>query len=94
MKVEEIRDAVISVAPLYPVMSVDLIGSFASGSEHDQSDIDLLVCFDDSIATLFDLSGLKFDIQDRLNKKIDVVAGPLRKDSMLTIKNRIRLYDA
>jgi len=94
MKVQEIRDVVISVAPLYPVVSVDLFGSFASGDEHDQSDIDLLVCFDENTASLFDLLGLKFDIQDKLNKRIDVVAGPLKRDSTLTIKNRIRLYDA
>lgn len=94
MEIEMIKDAVAQVAPLYPVISIDLFGSFATGENKADSDIDLLVSFDENVASVFDISGLKLDIQGKLNKKIDIVAGPLKKDSYLTIDKRIRIYEA
>lgn len=93
MKIEMIKDVVAQIAPLYPVISIDLFGSFARGENKADSDIDLLVSFDENIASVFDMSGLKFDIQGKLNKKIDIVAGPLKEDSYLTIDKRIRIYE-
>lgn len=94
MTISEIKNLVNQVAPLYPIISVDLFGSFATGNNSELSDIDLLVCFDENVASLFDLSGFKFDVQEKLSKKIDVVAGPLNKNSHLIINKRIRIYDA
>ena len=94
MEIEKIKDAAKEIAPLYPVKSIDLFGSYASGESTADSDIDLLVFFDEKVATLFDLSGLKFDIQNKLNKNIDVVAGPLHANSILTIKKKVRIYEA
>ena len=54
--------------------------------------MDLLVCFDEKVANLFDMSGLKLDIQDRLNTRVDVVAGPLKDNSYLTIDKKVRIY--
>lgn len=94
MTVEDIKSAVVEVASLYPVISVDLFGSFANGLNVDDSDVDLLVYFDEKVASLFDLSGLRLDIQDKLNTKVDVVAGPLRENSHLIIGNKVRIYEA
>lgn len=94
MKISDIRDAVAQIAPAYPVLSIDLFGSFAEGKGTAGSDVDLLVYFDEKVATLFDLSGLKFDIQEKLNTKVDVVAGPLKENSYLTIDKKVRIYEA
>jgi predicted nucleotidyltransferase len=94
MTITDIKNAVAQVAPAYPVLSIDLFGSFANGESKEDSDVDLLVYFDEKVASLFDMSGLKFDIQEKLNTKVDVVAGPLKKNSYLTIDKKVRIYGA
>ncbi len=94
MTITDIKNAVVQVAHLYPVLSIDLFGSFANGESTQDSDVDLLVYFDEKTASLFDMSGLKLDIQDKLNTKVDVVAGPLKENSYLTIEKKVRIYEA
>ncbi len=94
MNIADIRNIVAQVAPSYPVISIDLFGSYAKGVHSDGSDVDLLVCFDENVASLFDLSGLRLDIQDKLKTKVDIVAGPLKGDSYLFIDEKVRLYEA
>ena len=93
MDITEIKNTVAQVAKSYPVLSIDLFGSYAEGSNSEDSDVDLLVCFDEKIASLFDLSDLKYDIQERLNAKVDIVAGPLKKDSYIIIDQKVRIYE-
>jgi hypothetical protein len=40
------------------------------------------------------VSGLKLDIQEKLQKKVDVVAGPLKTDSYMIIKRKVRIYES
>ena len=94
MTITDIKDVVVQVAPAYPVLSIDLFGSFANGKNTEESDVDLLVYFDEKVASLFDMSGLKLDIQEKLNTKVDVVAGPLKENSYLTIDKKVRIYGA
>lgn len=94
MTITDIKNAVVQVAPSYPVLSIDLFGSFVNGESTEDSDVDLLVYFDEKVASLFDMSGLKFDIQEKLNTKVDVVAGPLKENSYLTIDKKVRIYEA
>ncbi len=94
MTIVDIKNVVVQVAPLYPVLSIDLFGSFANGESTENSDVDLLVYFDEKVASLFDMSGLKLDIQDKLNTRVDVVAGPLKENSYLTIDKKVRIYGA
>lgn len=94
MTITDIKNAVLQIAPSYPVLSVDLFGSYANGENTEGSDVDLLVYFDERVASLFDLSGFKLDIQEKLNAKIDVVAGPLKENSYLTIDKKVRIYEA
>ena len=94
MTFKSIKEAVKQVAPMYPVYSIDLFGSYANEESTEVSDVDLLVCFDTKTASLFDISGLKFDLQEKLKKKVDIVAGPLNKDSYLSIKKKVRIYEA
>ncbi|HHY06394.1 MAG TPA: nucleotidyltransferase [Clostridia bacterium] len=91
--ITKIRDVIGQVAPAYPVISIDLFGSYANDEATEDSDVDLFVCFNEKKASLFDLSGLKLDIQEKLNKKVDVVAGPLKEGSYLNMKKKVRLYE-
>lgn len=94
MTIADIKNAVDQIAPSYPVLSIDLFGSYANGKNKENSDVDLLVYFDEKVASLFDMSGLKLDIQEKLNINVDVVAGPLKKNSYLTIDKKVRIYEA
>jgi len=92
--ITDIKNAVLQVAPSYPVRSIDLFGSYANEKNTEDSDVDLLVYFDDKVASLFDMSGLKLDIQEKLRTRVDVVAGPLKENSYLTIDKKVRIYEA
>jgi hypothetical protein len=94
MNITDIKEVVGQVASAYPVLSIDLFGSYANEEATGDSDVDLLVYFDEKVASLFDLSGLKLDIQDRLKTKVDVVTGPLKENSYITIDKKVRIYEA
>ena len=57
-----------------PVERVWLFGSFSRGEEREDSDVDILVSIDRSAHVgLIKLSGMLLDIQDRLNRKVDLI---------------------
>lgn len=59
---------------------VGLFGSYARGEENETSDIDLLIEKEDNIS-LFTLGGMKIFLEERLNKKVDLVTtSALRKE--------------
>jgi predicted nucleotidyltransferase len=66
------RDLIVGIAAHYKISNVKLFGSVLNGEETAESDIDFLVdCSDD--CSLFDLISLKYDLEDILGRKIDVV---------------------
>jgi uncharacterized protein len=56
----------------YKVKEIGVFGSVMRAEEKETSDIDVLVEFEDG-ADLFDLVGLGFFLEEKLNQKIDVV---------------------
>ena len=57
-----------------PVVKAWLFGSYSRGEEREGSDVDILISVDKSAHVgLFKLSGMLLDIQDRLNRKVDLV---------------------
>lgn len=94
MNITDIKEVVGQVASAYPVLSIDLFGSYANEEATGDSDVDLLVYFDEKVASLFDVSGLKLDIQDKLKTKVYVVTGPLKENSYITIDKKVRIYEA
>ena len=57
----------------YKVKELGMFGSFARGEQSDQSDIDVLVEFEEG-ADLFDLMGLTLYLEEELQRKVDVVS--------------------
>ncbi|MGH7450631.1 MAG: nucleotidyltransferase family protein [bacterium] len=49
-----------------------LFGSFVRGEEKRESDVDILVDFDER-ADLFDYVGLGLFLEEKLNRKVDIV---------------------
>src|SRR5438046_2091904 len=66
------KPAVLRVTRAYGVTNVRLFGSFARGEQRKTSDVDLLVDLPDGM-TLFDLSGLKLDLEQAVKRKVDIV---------------------
>lgn len=66
------RDQIVSIASRYGFSNVRLFGSVLRGEEKAESDIDFLVESGDD-CSLFDLISLKYDLEEILGRKIDVV---------------------
>ena len=70
-KVNQIKEKAGPILKQYGVVRSSLFGSAARGDDTDKSDIDILVEFRDSVG-LFTLAKLRFQLEDALNKKVDV----------------------
>lgn len=81
-----LRPHVLPVTRRYGVTNVRLFGSFARGEQRRNSDVDLLVDLPDGM-TLLKLAGLKRELEDALNRKVDVVPArsikPALRESIL-----------
>ena len=57
-----------------PVLKAWLFGSYSRGEERADSDVDILVMLDqEAHVGLFKLSGMHLDLQDLLQKNVDLV---------------------
>ena len=70
-KIEEIAERVRPIAERYGVGKIYLFGSYARGEATEESDVDLLV--DSRNVHGFKLGGLFVDLEDALEKEIDLV---------------------
>ena len=61
---QQIKDSVNTVSREYPLRRVELFGSYATGKNTPQSDVDLLVEFLQPRVSLLTLSALKFRMED------------------------------
>jgi predicted nucleotidyltransferase len=77
----------------HQVIRAAIFGSFARGEATEESDLDLLIELPET-KSLFDLLTLKFTLEDKLKKKVDLVtfAGINKriKDQILT--ERVDLF--
>ena len=69
----------------YGVLKLGVFGSFATGEEHKNSDVDVLVEFEKPIG-IFKFVNLKFYLEEKLQKKVDLVTKNALKP---LIKNQI-----
>jgi predicted nucleotidyltransferase len=55
------------------VIRAAIFGSFARGTATAKSDIDFLIEYRSKNKSLLDLVGLKLDLEERLDRKVDIV---------------------
>ena len=84
--VGQIREKTTPVAKAHGLQSVYLFGSYARGEATEQSDIDLRIV-SPSVLSLFELGGLYADLEESLQKELDLVNTRGAEDDFL---NRIR----
>ena len=68
----ELRGRVEDVMRARGVVKASVFGSVARGDDRPESDVDFLVELEPG-RTLLDLSGLRLDLMDRLDRDVDVV---------------------
>lgn len=71
-RVSRHRTRIRAIAASYGVVGVSVFGSVARGTEHGESDIDLLMDLPDDMG-LFTLGRLRRDLEDLLGARVDVV---------------------
>lgn len=93
MTIDDIKRKILTVLRDYPVKKVVLFGSRASGTNRDDSDVDLIVEFTEPVS-LFVLSEMRIKLAEVLNLNVDLIHGPIREEDMLDIDKTVDLYVA
>lgn len=85
--IENNYNEIIKIAKKNGVLKISLFGSSVRKEDNEDSDIDLLVIFEEG-RSLFDLIRLKQQLEELLDKKVDVVTEnsihPLLKKKILS----------
>ena len=90
---DSIKNKSTHILKKYGVRKVDLFGSYADGTASDDSDIDLLVEFSTPSVSLLLLNQLKYELEEDLEKSVDVIHGPLTKESMIQPSQVVSIYE-
>ncbi|MDR1092906.1 MAG: nucleotidyltransferase domain-containing protein [Clostridiales bacterium] len=93
LRFTDIQSGVAQVARLYEIKRVSLFGSYASGEQTEDSDIDLLVEFEEPSVSLFKLAGIKIKLQELTGKTVDVIHSPIPPDSLIEIGKEVLVYE-
>jgi predicted nucleotidyltransferase len=94
LTIEEIKTKALPVLKQAGVLRSSVFGSVARGEADENSDVDFLVELPDK-ATLFDLIGLKQDLEHALGKKVDVGTydGLKPRIRQRVISEQVLIYD-
>ena len=94
LTLKQITKAAEIVAKEYPIVKIELFGSYANGTNTPDSDVDLLIEFETRSISLITLCGIKNRLEDLLNTPVDVIHSPIPEDSILEIDKVVSLYAA
>ena len=90
--IKKIRSKIIRILKKNKIKKAGIFGSYARGEQKKNSDVDILVEPPKNIS-LLDISGLKIELEDKLNKKVDIVSynyiHPKLKEKILKSEVRI-----
>ena len=72
MSTQTMQQTIAEYFKTQPVLKAWLFGSYARGEEREDSDVDILADFDDSVSLLGHVR-IMFGLEDELGKKVDLV---------------------
>ena len=94
MSIETMTQLIADYFKTQPVLKVWLFGSYSRGEQNADSDVDLLIV-PDNMGGLFKLSGMMLDLQDLLQKRVDLVTEkgllPFARESV--DRDKILIYE-
>ena len=82
---EKIVDVVIKAANEFPLRKAEYFGSYAEGLATEESDLDLLVEFDEPAVSILTIIRLKLYLEEALAKPVDVIHAPLPQGAIIEI---------
>lgn len=88
-----IEQAVRKIAVQYPIKSVALFGSYATGQANAKSDVDVIVEFSERPITLLDYCGFQQELSEQLNVAVDIVEFPLNEETRRIVRKAVPLYE-
>ena len=91
--VSSIRESVANIAPQYDIKKVWLFGSFANGTETENSDVDLLIEFTQPAVSIFKLAAVKLKMQEIIGREVDIIHSPLPENALIEIEKEVLLYE-
>jgi predicted nucleotidyltransferase len=84
--IEQMKESILPILRRYGVSKAALFGSIVKNQIQPESDIDILVQIDNDIS-LLDFVGLKIELEETLNRNVDLVEydtiKPLIRDRIL-----------
>ena len=91
--IEELRKIITPIAQAHGLRSVSLFGSYSKGTAHRDSDVDLKI-EKGSVMSLFQLSGLRLDMEDALRVPVDLITNDSSDREFLDMiaKDEVLLY--
>jgi len=94
MSTETMTQLIADYFKTQPVLKVWLFGSYSRGEQNADSDVDILIV-PDKMVGLFKLSGMMLDLQDLLQKRVDLVTEkgllPFARESVN--RDKILIYE-
>lgn len=95
MSIQDIKNKIKPVLKFHDVKKAAVFGSYARGDQTKKSDVDMLIEYKNDDKSLFDLIGLKMDLEKALNKKVDLgeycAIRPRIKEKIL--KEQVFIYE-
>ncbi len=80
-KIKLPKEKIIKILKENGVKRAGIFGSYARGEQTKNSDIDILVEFNKNVS-LFDIVGIKLELEDNLGRKVDLVEYKIIKPRM------------
>lgn len=93
LTLDDIKNAIADILAKYPIKKISLFGSYANGSAKEDSDVDILVEFLSPNISLFTISDMKYEIESKLNKEVDLIHAPIEEDSLIKIDKVVDIYE-
>ncbi len=95
-KIAYIKNKAIPILKKYNVIRAGLFGSVVRGEENLESDIDFLVKFaDEADISLMEIAGLKVDLEEIFERKVDLVEYDAIKQRLKSyiLPEEVRIYE-
>jgi uncharacterized protein len=73
MSLEEIKKKILPILEKYHIRKAGIFGSSVTGQARPDSDIDILIEIPSDDISLLDFVRIKLELEDALNKKVDLV---------------------
>jgi predicted nucleotidyltransferase len=88
---ESIVNAVKKAANEFPLIKVAYFGSYAEHRATEESDLDLLVEFEQPAVSILTIIRLKHYLEEQLLKPVDVIHAPLPETAIIEIGKQVNV---